>query len=250
MESNFFLVPAAFLVGTLVGLTGIGGGAVMTPALILFFGVPATVAIATDLVFATVTKLTASIIHSRVGSISWRVARKMWAGSIPGTLLGIALFTGLGREFIGTFTLMLCAVLLLTALSMVRTFGRPRRPSRPVALMGGGFLGFAVATTSVGAGALGVPLLTRLLGDSEPQKIVGTDIAHAIPIAFLAGISYGFSGFIDVDLLTTLLVGAVPGVIVGSFRSSKVDTQVLRRFIAVMLVIAALSLGLNALGIL
>jgi uncharacterized membrane protein YfcA len=116
-------------------------------------------------------------------------------------------------------------------------------------IIGGGFIGFAVATTSVGAGAMGMALLRSLMGDRDPKKLVGTDIVHAIPIALIAGVSYFFAGFFDGGLLVNLLIGSLPGVVIGSMLVSKINANYLRKLLAVVLLLGAIGIGLNAFGV-
>ena len=245
MELTILL--AAFFVGGLVGLTGVGGGAVMTPALILGFGIQPVVAIATDLVFATVTKLVASVVHSKSGSIDWDVAKKIWKGSIPGTFIGILLLVYLANEFVLAVSLLLAVFLITTAFSMVASIGVVKGHNKQLPLIGGGFIGFAVATTSVGAGAMGMALLRSLIGDKDPRRLVGTDIIHAIPIALIASVSYFIIGFFDIFLLLNLICGSLPGVILGSLFVSKINASLLRKILAVVLIVAAIGICLNAL---
>lgn len=248
MNFELGIVLTSLLVGGLVGITGVGGGAVMTPALILFFGIPPVVAIATDLVFASITKLVASVIHSRAGSIDWPVAKRIWIGSIPGTLIGVLLLIYLASEFVFAINILLVLLLMFTAFSMLTSIDVPEVTGNRLPVLGGGFIGFAVATTSVGAGAIGMALLRSLIGDKNPKKLVGTDIVHAIPIAIIAGASYFFAGFFDAGLLLNLLLGSLPGVVIGSLIASKINATYLRKLLAVVLFVAAVSTGLNSFG--
>lgn len=241
------MVLAAFVVGGLVGLTGVGGGAIMTPALILLFGVPPVVAIATDLVFATIIKLVASAIHSRSGSVDWPVARKIWKGSIPGVIVGIAVLVYIANELVFVVNILLATLLVVTSVSMIISFGISKSNNQRLPVIGGGIIGFAVATTSVGAGAMGMALMRSLLGDKDPKKLVGTDIVHAIPVALIAGFSYFFAGFFDFLLLVELLIGAVPGVILGSILAGRFNAAALRKVLAIVLLIAAIGILANTL---
>lgn len=245
------IVLAALLVGATVGLTGVGAGAIMTPVLILLFAVPPAVAIATDLIFATVTKLASATIHSRSGSIDWLAARGIWAGSIPGVILGSALLIFLHSRFDSSLSLILVGVLLFSSFSMIRSSGNQARipMSRTKTTLGGGFIGFSVATTSVGAGALGMVLLRAKLGDENPKRLVGTDIIHAIPIALIAGVSYFFAGFVDLELLALMLLGSIPGVLIGSLLTGLISATVLRRVVGIVIAIAAISILFKTLGL-
>ena len=244
-------IPVAFAVGVLVGLTGVGAGAIMTPALIVGFGVSPVTAVATDLVFAAVTKISAALVHGQTGSVDWVSVRRLWSGSIPGVLLGIVamvLFIGDKAWLIGG---LLACLIFVTGISMLR----PKvslyvgKISSKMARLSGGFIGFAVATTSVGAGALGMIVLRRLLGDQDPKRLVGTDIVHAIPIALLAGASYSIAGFLDWRLLVLLVLGSIPGAIVGSLLSEKINAVALRKALGVVLVVAAAGMALKLLGV-
>ena len=243
------LVLAAAAVGLLVGLTGVGGGAIMTPVLIIFFTAQPVVAIATDLLFATITKLVSTLVHSRQGSVNWKAASDIWRGSIPGVLIGILVVLTVGSQFDFVLTTLLVLVLIYTSYSMLRSSGAPgtRFDSKVGTAAGGGFIGFAVATTSVGAGALGMALLRAKLGDQNPRQLVGTDIVHSIPIALIAGSTYAFAGFMDFELLMWMLVGSIPGVLAGSFLTAKIDAGWMRKFLGGVLALAAAGVLIKAL---
>jgi uncharacterized protein len=249
MLEEALLIATALIAGLLVGLTGVGGGAIMTPTLILLFGIPTIVAIATDLVFATVTKLVSTLIHSKKRSVNWDAAKTIWCGSIPGTVFGVAVLIAIGSQFNFLLSILLALVLLFTSFSMLRSkgFGLKKQLSDRSASLGGAGIGFAVATTSVGAGALGMALLRAKLGDASPRLLVGTDIVHAIPIALIAGSSYAFAGFLDFRLLLVLLVGSIPGVILGSLLTDKINASSLRKVLAIILGVAAVGVVLKLL---
>jgi len=249
MELSY--VSVAFAVGVLVGLTGVGGGAIMTPVLMIGFGINPLTAVATDLVFASVTKISAAFVHGKAGSVDWISVRKLWAGSIPGVLLGILAMVAFLGDNIWLIGSLLAILILITGISMLRSTGTSSLVSiSPLkASLSGGFIGFAVATTSVGAGALGMSVLRRLLGDKDPKRLVATDIVHAIPIALLAGASYSLAGYLDWNLLGLLLLGSVPGAIVGSLLSEKVNAALLRKTLGVVLVVAAVALVLKFAGV-
>ena len=257
-------MATALTVGILVGLTGVGAGAVMTPLLVGVFGVPFPVAIATDLLFATITKAVGILPHHQAGSINWALARRMWWGSIPGTLVGVGLLLAVvGGERVGWLAWPLAAIVLLTALTLARRAlssdgngggvapmtNRPVKAWEPAA---GGFgIGTAVSLTSVGAGALGMALLVRLsTPGTKPRHLVGTDLVHAIPIALIAGVAYAISGLVSWPLLGVLLVGSVPGVVIGSMLSGTAPSRVLNAILAVMLTLAVVLLVTKQLGVL
>ncbi len=241
---------AGGVVGLLVGLTGVGAGALMTPFLILVLGLPPTVAIATDLVFAVTTKLTAAVMHTRKSSVDWKVALQMWKGSIPGMASGVVALILLAASDVSSYaTILLAFVLILTSAAIMRGV-QPRRrlKSRHSFLFASGGLGFLVATTSVGAGALGMVLLRTKLGDNNPNKLVGTDLVHAVPIAAFAGLTFSAAGLVEAELLASLLVTSIPAAIAGSVLSSKIDAALLRRLIGAVLLIAAAGLILRGLS--
>lgn len=233
----------AGIVGFLVGLTGVGAGAIMTPFLIIFLGVPASMAIATDLIFAVTTKLAASIVHIRQSVIAWRVALTLWKGSLPGMVIGTSTLFLLSSYGQGPTTIILSLALILTALSMLasRNMNFGLRKNWHFVLASGG-LGFMVATTSVGAGALGMVLLRAKLGDQKPRTLVGTDLIHSIPLTALAGIAFGWAGLVDGQLLGQLLVTSVPAAVAGSLLSAKIGAAQLRKAIAILLLVASAAL--------
>ena len=250
MDINWVIVAVALAVGTLVGLTGVGAGAIMTPVLVGFFGVSLPVAIATDLIFATATKLVGVPFHHRQGSINWSLTRRLWAGSIPGSLVGVALvILVVSREQTQWLMWPLAAIVLTTSITLgIRAitgngFGQTRdthRTLHPAIAPAGGFgIGGAVSLTSVGAGALGMALLVRLAPPGvKPQELVGTDLVHAIPIALIAGIAYGFAGLVSWPLLATMMIGSVPGVIIGSLLTGKVSARALNAALSSILLLA------------
>jgi len=247
VDVDWVLVAVALVVGMLVGLTGVGAGAIMTPVLVGFFGISLPTAIATDLIFATVTKLVGVPFHHRQGSINWTMTKRLWLGSIPGTLAGVAIVVFVAsREDTQWLVWPLAAIVLMTAMTLghraIRSnhFDNPSRNQRelhPVVGPAGGFgIGSAVALTSVGAGALGMALLVRLAPPGvKPRELVGTDLVHAIPIALIAGLAYGAAGLISWPLLATLLMGSIPGVVIGSLGAGRVPSRVLNGGLAVVL---------------
>ena len=249
MEINWLLVATAFFVGALVGLTGVGAGAVMTPMLVGFFGVSLPVAIATDLIFATVTKMIGVPLHHRQGSINWVLAKRLWAGSIPGTLVGVGLVIFVATKEQTSWLLWpLVAIVLVTAVTLGRrafiaTTSRELESSftpmpRWAAPTGGFGIGSAVALTSVGAGALGMALLVRLSPrDVKPRELVGTDLVHAVPVALIAGGAYGLAGFVSWPLLLIMLMGSTPGVVFGSLLAGKVSSRMLNGGLSLILLI-------------
>jgi len=245
---------AGFGVGLLVGLTGVGGGALMTPILVLLFGVAPAAAVGTDLWFAACTKMAGGAMHHNKGSVDWEVMRRLCLGSLPSSVLTLSwLHLSGGSQVKGGLILQaLGAVLLLTALAMVlkrrsQAYGQSLRmraaerfkKSQPMlTVVAGAVLGFLVTLTSVGAGALGTVMLVYLYPfRMKGARLVGTDIVHAIPLTIIAGTGHMLMGNVDLDLLGKLLVGSVPGVLIGSHFSNKAPEAVLRAVIATLLAI-------------
>ena len=253
MEINAGIVGVALAVGILVGLTGVGAGAAMTPALVGIFGVPLPVAIATDLLFATITKAIGVLVHGRAGQVDWKLAKRLWAGSIPAVAIGSILLVGFVTAGHTTWLLwLLLAFVLFTSITLLLRGLRPPRgeaqsekvsDGRWLAPLGGVGVGLGVSLTSVGAGVLGMALLVKLSPqDTPPQRLVATDLLHAIPIALVAGTSYALSGLVDFPLLLTLLIGSIPGVILGAFASRWIPARAMNIGLGIILATLAIML--------
>ncbi len=245
---------AGFLVGLLVGFTGVGGGALMTPLLILLFGVAPQTAIGTDLLFASITKGVGGCVHGVAGTIDWLVFRRLASGSLPAAGLTLMLIRHyhldqnmhtLILQALGA-TLALCSLAMLFK-SRLHRLGQRLRTVTPVRFKGmqpmltvaaGASLGFLVTFTSVGAGALGAVMLAYLYPYRlTPVKIVGTDIAHAIPLTLVAGLGHLTLGNVNFALLNSLLLGSLPGVIVGALMSNRIADRYKRNALAVILLV-------------
>lgn len=250
---EFAQIVSGFAVGAVVGITGVGGGALMTPLLVLLFGVAPATAVGTDLVYAAITKSGGTLVHARRGNVDWRIVRLLAAGSLPAaalTLLGIARFApgGLGGAT-RVITAALGVALLLTAAALL--FRRrlqawaqsrdaaavtPARRDR-LTVATGAILGALVSLSSVGAGALGVTALFFLYPRLASLRIVGADLAHAVPLTLVAGLGHWWLGSIDWTLLAALLTGSLPGIFVGSHLAHRIPERVLRPALAGMLVL-------------
>ena len=244
------------IVGALIGLTGVGGGSLMTPLLILLFGVQPVTAVGTDLLFAACTKIVGAAVHARSQTIDWTVTRLLASGSVPATAIAIGGLAALHphtRAVSTVLTPFLGATLLLTALLVVfqqRVLGLLASRSRQLSLrrrtrltiMAGAILGVLVSFSSIGAGALGVTALTLLHPALPTARVVGSDIMHAIPLTLMAGAGYWFIGAVDWPLLLSLLCGSIPGIIAGSLLAARVPTGVLRMVLASVLVVASAKL--------
>jgi uncharacterized protein len=243
---NPLYVVSGVFVGGLVGFTGVGGGSLMTPLLVLLFGIHPATAVGTDLLYAGITKITGSAVHGAYNAIDWRVARRLASGSIPGAAIALWTLARLNATENGasaTITTTLGVALMLTAVALV--FRRrllaavasffDRRTEQEIAVMTvalGLVLGVLVSISSVGAGAIGVTALLMLYPKMPTVRIVGTDIAHAVPLTLLAGVGHWWLGSIDWALLVSLLCGSIPGIAIGSHFASRVPERVLRPLLA------------------
>jgi uncharacterized membrane protein YfcA len=247
-------VVAGALTGVVVGLTGVGGGALMTPILLLVFGVAPATAVATDLWFAAITKIVAARIHSGEGQVDWQVVKRLWLGSLPMALLVVALVSfGVKAQKVDWLTQAIGVVVLITAVGLLfapRLFAMAQKSRlansnrfksvQPGLTIGAGAtLGLCVALTSVGAGALGSVMLLCLYPlRMTPHRLVATDIVHAIPLALVAGLGYLFVGLVDWQMLASLLAGSIPAVIVGSLMARKSPGRWIQIALAMVLLIA------------
>ena len=250
---------AGALTGFVVGLTGVGGGALMTPILLIVFGVSPTTAIATDLWFAAITKLVGARVHHTNGHVDWQVARRLWMGSLPvASLIVVIVSLGAQIDRVDWLTKAIGVVVLITAVGLLVapklvTYARGRRIGQPewfkamqpaLTVFSGGGLGLSVALTSVGAGALGSVILLYLYPlRMTPHRLVATDIVHAIPVAIVAGLGYLFARMVDWWMLSSLLVGSIPSVLLGSLLSGKI----VGRWIQVALALVLMAAGLKVL---
>lgn len=247
---------AGFCVGFLVGITGVGGGSLMTPLLILAFGVHPSVAVGTDLLYAAITKTAGTLIHGLHRTIEWRVVGRLAAGSVPVaalTLLALSCFDVTGEASHELITKVLSAALFVTAAVLIfrskllalRTalVGDldPRRTAL-VTVAFGGILGLLVSISSVGAGAIGVTALALLYPHLPIRRLVGSDIAHAVPLTLVAGIGHWILGSTDWHLLGLLLIGSLPGVLVGGRVSIRVPDTALRFILAGTLILTGAKL--------
>jgi uncharacterized protein len=237
---------SGFIVGLLVGLTGVGGGALMTPLLVILFGFPATTAVGTDLLYACITKSVGTAVHGFSGTVDWPIVLRLAMGSVPGTALTLIVLSRYQTQSIGvstTITTVLGCALILTAVSIIFrklilnslagfTSKLTIRQTTLLTILLGAILGVLVSLSSVGAGAIGVTFLLILYPKLPARKIVGSDIAHAVPLTLVAGVGHWLLGSVDVVLLGSLLVGSVPGIIIGSYISSRVPDKLLRPILA------------------
>jgi uncharacterized membrane protein YfcA len=253
MDFSWWLPLSGFGVGLIVGLTGVGGGSLMTPLLIGVFQQPAAVAIGTDLCFAAITKAGGSVAHHRQGHVDWTAVRQMLIGSVPASLLTLAALHAVGERAAPdrTLTLALGIALLLTAvvissrlawLKLGRALER-RMPTgaKPAwTITAGALLGVLVTLSSIGAGAIGAALLLLLNPRWTAQRVAGTDIAHAVPLTLVAGLGHAALGHVNESLLLYLLVGSLPGIWIGARLTRALPQRLLRALLSAALVTAGL----------
>ena len=250
---------AGFGVGAIVGITGVGGGSLMAPILVLLFGVAPAAAVGTDLWFAAITKIVGGWVHHQKGGVDGEVLRLLCYGSLPAAIATLAWLHLSHAARMQNRVLMtaLGSVLLLTALAMLfkrraQALGQRLRTMSPVdfkraqpalTIVAGAILGVLVTLTSIGAGALGTVMLVYLYPyRMTPTRLVGTDIVHAIPLTIVAGTGHLLMGNVNLVLLGQLLVGSIPGIVIGSLLAGKLPETGLRMAIAVVLSIAAFTL--------
>jgi hypothetical protein len=250
-------VISGFVVGILVGLTGVGGGSLMTPLLTLLFGVSPSVAVGTDLAFACITKSAGTFTHKARGTVNWRIVKLLCIGALPASLLaaiGLNHFGVLNKEISQIIRYTIAGSVLLTVVALL--FKRRmlawlnRHPEKQLqgraleiaTILSGVILGVLVTVSSIGAGAIGATIIVMLYPRLSPAEIVGTDIAYAVPLTAVAAIGHWWLGSIHWLLLGTLLVGSVPGIILGSMAARAVPERVLRFLLATTLTLVAAKL--------
>jgi uncharacterized membrane protein YfcA len=250
-------VASGFGVGLLIGMTGVGGGSLMTPLLILLFGIHPSTAVGTDLLYAAATKTGGSLVHGLSRSIHWRAVARLACGSIPASILTLLVISQLGLNTASQRTLVnlvLCFALLLTAISLIfrksimdRYRARMERvDERTITIatvLTGVALGILVSISSVGAGAVGVTALILLYPRLPMATIIGSDIAHAVPLTLVAGAGHWVLGAVDWHLMGVLLLGSLPGIMIGSYCAVRVPQTVLRVTLAVILIVVAGRIG-------
>jgi uncharacterized membrane protein YfcA len=257
MSEPVSYIAAGFFVGSMVGLTGVGGGSLMTPILVLLFAQTPAVAVGTDLVFSATTKLVATASFGYSRRVDWRIVTRLALGSIPGAASIVTWFwlthttpgfiEGVIARSLGVILALAAAVLLLQkqirslALKLtVNWLQRAEVYTFPLTVAVGVLVGVGVTLTSVGAGALGVVALLalyplRLSGD----RLVATDIAHALPVTVIAAASHAMLGHVDSEVLTLLLLGSIPGVLLASRIAVRIPPQLTHTLIAIMLALVS-----------
>jgi uncharacterized protein len=265
LNIDVLLASASFAIGTVVGLTGMGGGALMTPVLVLFFNIPPLTAVSSDLVASAVMKPVGSVVHLRRGTVNLSLVKWLCVGSVPGAFSGVLIARALGRgeEVQEVIRMALGIALLLAAAGLtVRAYirlteharrrdghadplpqGRPavqlrRLPTLLVGVLGG----LVVGMTSVGSGSLIIIALMTLYPALKASELVGTDLVQAVPLVGAAAVGPLLFGDFELDLTTSLLLGCIPGVWVGAHLSARAPGGLVRRALAFVLLASALKL--------
>lgn len=249
-------VISGFAVGFLVGMTGVGGGSLMTPLLILLFHIHPVTAVGTDLIYASVTKTGGSIVHGLNKTIDWRIVRRLASGSLPASLLtmltiwllklDLASYSAIVTKVLG-LALILTAAALIFRKRLLETYSRrigilSDAQTRTYTVIVGLLLGVMVTISSVGAGALGVTALLLLYPELPVVKIAGSDIAHAVPLTLVAGLGHIAGGGIDMTVLVSLLCGSLPGIALSSQFAPRLPDIALRWILAATLILVAIRL--------
>lgn len=268
---NIFYTFSGFAVGLLVGVTGVGGGSLMTPLLVFLFKFNPAVAVGTDLLFAAITKTGGVWVHhGKHGSVDWRIVGWLALGSLPfaiATLFTLKYLNSIGKETTGAITYSLGIALILTSCALfvrsallhnaeklgqiddehsnLENAARFKHLEIPATVLIGAVLGVLVTLSSVGAGALGTVALLFLYPRMTTLKIVGTDLAHAIPLTAIAGIGHWTLGNVNFVLLGSLLIGSLPGIWIGSHLSAKIPEKILRPVLATVLLLIGLKFVLH-----
>jgi len=253
-----FLPLIGGLAGLLVGMTGVGGGALLTPALLMFYGYEVTTVIATDLIFAAVVKFSTVRSHVRNQLVDWQVLRRLWWGSVPGALFAVYLvnqgYQAANIDWLLPLISVLicfagCTLLLGRMVQAAQARMRLSQPSKfkknqPIAtVLTGGLLGVLVGMTSIGAGAIGAVILRALYPlRMNPRVLVGSDTVHAIPVALIAGVSYAGVGYVDFALLLSLLLGGIPAALIGAALVGRVQVEFLRNILGLVLLLVGFKL--------
>lgn len=256
---DFPYILAGLVVGFIVGLTGVGGGSLMTPIL-LWFGIPPATAVGTDLLYAAATKGSGVWVHQRAGNIDWRVTGWLSLGSVPATLAtvwalhawhpDVAVLNNLIRHSLGIALLLTAAAIIFKRKLLIlfrqdasqSASGKAGPVRLAITVLVGVLLGVLVSLSSIGAGALGTVALFLLYPRISTARLVGTEIAHAVPLTLVAGLGHAGIGHIDWMLLGKLLCGSLPGIWIGSHLTGRVPDGALRPALAGMLALVGAKL--------
>jgi uncharacterized membrane protein YfcA len=254
-------ISAGAFVGLIIGLTGVGGGSLMTPILVLGFSIQPSIAVGTDLLYAALTKSSGVFFHHKNKTVDWKIVTLLSSGSIPSsitTIFFLEYIRNQGINYDSLIIITLGVMLILTSIivfskNRLLSFIRSRHPNntfihnikkyRPaITVLSGISLGILVTLSSVGAGAIGAAILFLLYPHKKPIAIVGTDLAHAVPLTAIAGMGHLHFGSVDFDLLAGLLAGGIPAIYLGSYIGKKLPDRVLRPLIATFLLLMGFKL--------
>ena len=250
---------SGLLVGALVGVTGVGGGSLMTPILVLVFSIHPATAVGTDLLYAAITKSVGVVVHGRNRMIEWRIVGRLAAGSLPAALVTLYLISHTDRNshFMASVITVTLGITLVTTSVLLFFRNRQQALTSPFqfrhkaifsedralpTIVLGVILGVLVTLTSVGAGAIGVSLMLFLYPQLGLKKIIGSDIAHAVPLTLISGAGYWMIGAVDWHMLLSLLCGSIPGIIIGSLLASRAPDRLIRITLAAVLAVVGLKL--------
>ncbi|PTQ89592.1 sulfite exporter TauE/SafE family protein [Agitococcus lubricus] len=271
MLTDFYFILAGLVVGFCVGVTGVGGGSLMTPILISFLKVEPHIAIGTDLLYAAISKFCGSLVHAKKLNIVWPIVFWLAVGSIPASLAttwALEHFMGGAKEYKKALTIILGGMLILTGVSIVfrskiegffnrikhDSAGVPTHPNidanviikhKAWVVFMGVVLGFFVTLSSVGAGAFGIMALVILFPNLPMIRIIGSDVAHAVLLTLVAGLGHLKAGNVDTHLLMLLLMGSIPAIIVGTLLSSHLPDRAIRRVLGVTLMLLGTNFIIN-----
>lgn len=250
-------VVSGFAVGMLVGLTGVGGGSLMTPLLTLMFGIHPSVAVGTDLAFASATKTAGTFAHRFKGTVRWDIVRRLSYGALPAAVVTTLLLKHFGAVSDGISVVIRYSIAISVFLTVIALLFKSKlqawlnaHPERQLqghdlaraTVLAGAVLGTLVTISSIGAGAVGATLLVLLYPRLSPAEVAGTDIAYAVPLTAIAAFGHWWLGSIDWNLLGALLLGSVPGITIGSLAARAVPEKFLRGLLAITLTSVALKL--------
>ena len=254
---NLLYATSGLLVGVLVGLTGVGGGALMTPLLVLLFHFHPSTAVGTDLLYASATKGAGASVHGANRTVDWKITGRMALGSVPATAATVALLYALhlkGDTAARLISTVLGATLLLTSVTLIfrrhifefaarNAIAPGPRATAVLTVVLGAVLGCLITLSSVGAGAIGVTVLIFLYPKMPVARIVGSDIAHAVPLTLIAGAGHWLMGSVDLGLLGSLLVGSIPGIVIASSMTARIPERLLRPILATTLLLVGAKLA-------
>jgi len=250
-------VVSGFFVGGLVGLTGVGGGSLMTPLLVLLFRFHPGTAVGTDLLYASATKTVGTAVHGANRTVDWSIVGRMALGSVPASILSLYFLYRLGVHGISAaklITVVLGFALMLTAVTLVFrsqivAFAAARFPEPSakttayLTTLLGAVLGVLITLSSVGAGAIGVTVLILLYPRLNMSRVIGSDIAHAVPLTLIAGLGHWWLGSVNFGLLGSLLTGSIPGIIIGSYFAARAPDRLLRPLLAATLMLVGFGMA-------